>query len=110
MLYNIINRKEVFCIIVKRVEQHIIDRNNKYYKMLRDKCHEAKNIYNHANYIIRQEFIEHGNWIRYEEIEKILHNDLKYPDYWNLGLANSSQQILRVLDKNWKSFFTAIKD
>lgn len=97
-------------MIVKRVEQHIIDRNNKYYKMLCNKCHEAKNIYNHANYIIRQEFIEHSNWIRYEEIEKILHNDLEYPDYWNLGLANSSQQILRVLDKNWKSFFTAIKD
>ena len=96
--------------IVKRVEKHIINREHPYFPMLMDKCHEAKNIYNHANYIIRQEFINNGNWLRYDDIEQMLHNDMEYPDYWNWNLANSSQQVLKVLDKNWKSFFKAIKE
>ena len=96
--------------IVKRVEKHIINREHPYFPMLIDKCHEAKNIYNHANYIIRQEFINNGNWLRYDDIEQMLHDDMEYPDYWNWNLANSSQQVLRVLDKNWKSFFKAIKE
>ena len=95
---------------VKRVERHIIDRQNKWYKLLEEKCHIAKNVYNHGNYVIRQEFIKNGKYLSYKEVEKILHNDIEYPDYWDLGLANSSQQILRTLDKNWKSYFKAIKD
>lgn len=97
-------------MIVKRVEKHIFNRNSSWYSMLKDKCHEAKNIYNHGNYVIRQEFINSGKYLNYYEVEKILHGDLEYPDYWNWGLANSSQQVLRVLDKNWKSFFQSMKD
>ena len=97
-------------MIVKRVEKHIINREHRYFSMLLDKCHIAKNIYNHANYLIRQEFINNGKYLGYREIEKLLHDDLEHPDYWNWNLANSSQQVLRVLDKNWKSFFNAIKD
>ena len=95
---------------VKRVEKHIINREHKYFSMLLDKCHTAKNIYNHANYLIRQEFINNGKYLGYREIEKLLHDDLEHPDYWDWDLANSSQQVLRVLDKNWKSFFKSIKD
>ncbi len=95
---------------VKRIERHIINRQNKWYKLLENKCYIAKNIYNHANYLIRQTFIKTNKYLTYREVEKLLHDDVEYPDYWDLGLANSSQQILRVLDKNWKSFFKAIKD
>jgi len=95
---------------VKRIERHIINRQNKWYKLLENKCYIAKNIYNHANYLIRQTFVKTNKYLTYEEVEKLLHDDVEYPDYWNLGLANSSQQILRVLDKNWKSFFKSIKD
>lgn len=97
-------------MVVRRVEKHIINREHKYFSLLLDKCHVAKNIYNHANYLIRQEFINNGKYLGYEEIEKLLHNDLEHPDYWDWNLANSSQQVLRVLDKNWKSFFKSIKD
>ena len=95
---------------VKRIERHIINRQNKWYKLLENKCYLAKNIYNHANYLIRQTFVKTNKYLTYIEVEKLLHDDTAYPDYWDLGLANSSQQILRVLDKNWKSFFKAIKD
>ena len=73
------------------------------------KCHQAKNIYNHGNYLIRQRFIKECLWLRYIDLEQLLKNDLEYTDYWDWNLANSSKQVLRQLDKNWKSFFNAIK-
>ena len=97
-------------MLVQRTEQHIIDRQSKWYKMLEEKCHIAKNIYNHGNYLIRQEFIKNGKWLRYVEVEKLVKNNTEYPDYWEWNLANSGQQVLRRLDKNWKSFFALIKD
>lgn len=35
---------------------------------------------------------------------------MEYPDYANMPTAQSVQQTLRILDKNWKSFFASIKD
>lgn len=97
-------------MLVQRIEQHIINRQSKWYKMLEEKCHIAKNIYNHGNYLIRQEFTKNGKWLRYIEVEKLVKNNTDYPDYWEWNLANSGQQVLRRLDRNWKSFFTSIKD
>lgn len=95
---------------VQRTEQHVITRQSIWYKLLEEKCHNAKNIYNQGNYLIRQEFFKIGRWLRYETIEKLVKNNLDYPDYLAWNLANSGQQVLRQLDKNWKSFFKAIKD
>ena len=97
-------------MLVQRTEQHIIDRQSKWYKMLEEKCHIAKNIYNHGNFLIRQEFTKNGKYLRYVEVEKLVKNNTDYPDYWEWNLANSGQQVLRRLDKNWKSFFNSIKD
>lgn len=97
-------------MLAPRTEQHIIDKQSKWYKMLVEKCHQAKNIYNHGNYLIRQEFINNGKWLRYIEVEQLVKTDAIYTDYWDWNLANSGQQVLRQLDKNWKSFFNSIKD
>lgn len=97
-------------MLVQRTEQHIVDRHSKWYKMLTEKCRQAKNIYNHGNYLIRQEFISNGKWLRYTEVEQLVKTDDVYTDYWDWNLANSGQQILRQLDKNWKSFFSLVKD
>ena len=74
----------------QRAEKHIIDRQSKWYKMLEQKCHIAKNIYNHGNYLIRQEFIKNNIWLRYGKIEELVKNNLDQPDYWEWNLANSS--------------------
>lgn len=95
---------------MNRVEKHIIRSNNKYYKMLDEYCFKSKNLYNYANYIIRQEFINNGNWIRYNELDKIVKNKENNYDYKNMPLGSSAQQCLKLLDKNWKSFFASIKD
>lgn len=97
-------------MIESRVEKHFIKRSNKYYSMLDNFCFLSKNLYNYANYIIRNEFCDSGRWIRCNELDKILRKDIEYLDYKAMPTAQSAQQVLKLLDKNWKSFFASIKD
>ena len=97
-------------MIIQRVEKHKIKQSNTYYPLIDNFCFNAKNLYNHANYLIRQEFVNSGNWLRYTDLDKTLKADIDYPDYKNMPTAQSAQQLLRLLDRNWKSFFKSIKD
>jgi len=97
-------------MIAQRVEKHIIKKNSPHYSMLLDFCHRSKNLYNHANYIIREELTKNGKWIRYNDLDKILKADKEYPDYADMPTAASAQQTLRVLDKDWKGYFKSHKD
>ena len=72
--------------------------------------HQSKNLYNHANYLVRKELVNNNKWLRYGELDKLLRQDLDYPDYKNMPTAQSAQQLLRMIDANWKSFFRSIKD
>lgn len=87
---------------VKRTEQISIKRD----KNISQLCHISKNLYNEANYIIRQEFFNNGKWIRFFELYKVLKDSENYKAL----PAQTAQQILRVLDRSWKSFFRAIKE
>ena len=99
-------------------EKHIIDIYNPNFKEMDNLCFLAKNLYNRANYIVRQAFIEtsklkeakvceHAIYLDYYDIRRILVKD--DVDYKALP-AKVSNQILKKLDKNWKSFFASIKD
>ena len=86
---------------VKRTEQIWIKQNNDVGNL----SHISKNLYNESNYAIRQEFINNGKYISYNSLyqeKKHSENAIQLP-------AQTVQQILRNLDKNWKSFFKAIK-
>ncbi len=85
-----------------RTEQIRIESND----TLSNLCHLSKNLYNEANYIIRQEFFTNGKWIRYYELDKMMQ---KSENYKTLP-SQSAQQTIKILDKNWKSFFEATKD
>lgn len=78
--------------------------------MLCEYTHLAKNLYNHANYLVRKEFTETGKWLRSQDLDKLLRRDNTYLDYTNMPTAQSAQQTLRLLDVNWKLFFRDIKD
>lgn len=97
-------------VVIQQVEKHIIKKSNPYYSMFCEYTHLAKNLYNHANFLVRTEFTNTGKWLRYQELDKILRQDVVYPDYKNIPAAQSAQQTLRLLDRNWKSFFNSIKD
>ena len=150
-------------MIVQRVEKHIIKENHKYYKMLDDFCFKSKNLYNFANYQVRQCFticskladnkklkeeqkefltnlnlkvdefnkkklnkysedIKKGKIVKEPKLLKHFGVDNKFIsynfndflckglDYSSMPSAGASQQCLRLLEKNWKSFFATIKD
>ena len=97
-------------MIVQRVEKHRIKRNNAYYSMFCEFTHKSKNLYNHANFLVREAFVKYNKWLRYGELDKILKTDLEYDDYKQMPTAQAAQQTLRLLEKDWKSFFAAIKD
>lgn len=97
-------------MIVQRVEKHLIKQNNPFYLMFCDFTHKSKNLYNHANYLVRNEFVKNDKWLRYSELDKLLKVDLEHDDYRQMPTAQSAQQLLRLLDSNWKTFFKSIKD
>lgn len=68
-------------------------------------CYNSKNLYNYANYIIRQEFINNGNYIPYKDMNYELKTHQPYKDCG----SQPANCVLRLLDKNWKSFFKGMK-
>ena len=97
-------------MIVQRTEKHILKCSDVMFEKLDHCCFLAKNLYNHANYVIRKQYIDDGTWLRYPELDKLLRADSEYPDYKNMPNAVAAQQLLRYLDNAWSAFFTAIKD
>ena len=93
-----------------RVEKHIIKDSHLYFKLLDEFCFMSKNLYNFANYQIRQEFITNKKYLNYNEIEKIVKIKDGDFDYRNMPTAQSAQQTLKLLDKNWQSFFASVKE
>ena len=69
-------------------------------------CSISKKLYNRANWYIRQDFFDLENWLRYKDLNFML----KHLKHYKLLKAQTSQQILKTLDENWKSFFNALKE
>lgn len=89
---------------MNRVERHII-RND---KELNHLCWLSKNLYNYTNYCLRQSFSHTGKLPNeYELTGKFAKRE--QADYKALP-SQTSQQIIKLLYKNWKSFFKAVKD
>ena len=156
--------KEMMKMTVKRVEQHLIDEKHELFEIIDEYSFLSKNLYNYANYHIRQVFIITSKLNRGEAINKeqqefldninakvdeynkykeanfkkaqlagkkaekvfkpldYFHANHKYIGYEFLEyivsegsdyksiMAQSAQQTLKLLDKNWVSFFGSIKD
>jgi putative transposase len=91
---------------VSRTERHIINKNNPFWKACDDLCFKSKNMYNYANYIMRQSFINKEGIIKYYDLTFQLKHSEPFKD---LG-SNSSQHVLKMLCRDWKSFMTTLKD
>lgn len=83
------------------VESHTVNET----KELNELTFKCKNLYNKANYIIRQEFINNGHYIQKFDMFTIC-KDL--PEYKALPVR-IGRGVLRTLDANWLSFFSCIK-
>jgi IS605 OrfB family transposase len=86
------------------VEKHIIQRYDPRYAAIDAACFASKNLYNAALYEIRQTFIHHGEYVNYSAMDKRMQNHEAYKAL----PAKVAQQVLLLLEKNWKSFFEAL--
>lgn len=90
---------------MRLVERHIIKESHQHGKEIDKFCFLSKNIYNYANYLVRQSLIFNKNYLNYNQI----YHQFKNSPYYGLLPSKLIQQILRILDKNWQSFLVANK-
>ncbi len=91
---------------VQRVEQIIIRKSHPKFNVIDQQCFHSKNLYNEANYIIRQKFIKLGSYIKYVD----MNFEFKTHENYKLTFSQPANCTLRLLDKNWKSYFASLKD
>ena len=88
-------------------ERHIIKKTNPLYSELDNLCFLSKNLYNSALYTVRQYYFENKKYLSWVNISNNFVKD-KQVDYYALP-CKVSQQTLKMVDQNMKSFFNAIK-
>lgn len=89
------------------VEQHIIKPNDPLYSEFVSVCFLSKNLYNQALYRIRQYFFKNGSYFnKYKLINEMTAE--QQVDYVNLP-RKVSQQVIGMVDQNFKSFFASLK-
>jgi putative transposase len=86
-------------------ERHIIKSTENRFVEIDGLAFQSKNLYNAANYVIRQNFLYGWGYLNYNKMAQLMKS---HPAYKALP-AKVSQQILMILDKNWQAFFEAIK-
>ena len=87
------------------VKQQLNNLSKDEYLVLRELCRVSKNLYNQTLYEIRQEYFKSKKYLNYYEVYKRLQNTENY----SLLQAQVSQQTLKAVDENFKSFFGLIK-
>ena len=92
---------------VLRTERHVITKNDKNYNNIKELCHRCKNLYNYCNYILRQSFFRGEGLPGKFDLMGLLAKE-NQDDYRALS-AQTAQQIIQLLYRNWKSYFQSLK-
>ena len=85
------------------VEQHIIGKNDPRFDLIDRTAFLSKNLYNAANYLVRQAFIFDHRYVPYYQLDRLMKHS---PDYCALP-RKVSQWVLKQLDHDWQAFFAA---
>ncbi len=88
--------------MVLRTEQIRIKR---YKSSISHYTHISKNLWNEANYAVRQQFFKDKKRIRYVQLNQMF----KCSDNYKELSSATAQQILKVLDRTWIAYFRATK-
>lgn len=89
------------------VERHIIKENSLYFKELDNLCFLSKNLYNSTLYHFRQHYFKTGKYLGYPTLCKQFVKDDNV-DYRSLP-SKVSQWTMKLVDKNYSSFFALKK-
>ena len=91
---------------INRVEQQFIKKNHPLFKIVDRHCFYSKNVYNQANYLVRQAFIKENKILSAYDVQKIMQG----MDCYKECGSQAAQKTIQLVDKMWKSFFKANKD
>jgi putative transposase len=82
------------------------------FKRLKDLTAHAKNLYNQSLWVLREAFEITGIYYNYNQLDKAMKQvrNLEGEINYKMLKAKVSQQILRKLDANFKSFFRSFQD
>jgi putative transposase len=86
------------------VEQHVVPTTDPRFAAIDAAAFAAKNLYNAANFLVRQSFIHEGVYLTYAEV---FHRIKEHEAYSALP-RKVSNDVLRLLDKNWRAFVAAL--
>jgi IS605 OrfB family transposase len=89
-------------MIVTRTEQIWLKHN----PIFSDLCHKAKNVYNRANYLVKQMYLKEKKWLR----SNTLYHEIKNLESFRALPSSVARAVPRILDRNWKAFFNAMKE
>ena len=91
---------------VTRVEQQFIKKTHQLYELVDRYCFYSKNVYNQANYLVRQAFIKDKTVLTANEVQKIMQD----MDCYKECGSQAAQKTIQLVGKNWKSFYKAVAD
>ena len=88
------------------VEKHIIKENHKFFKECDNLSFLSKNLYNQGLYNVRQHFFENEKYLNYNDNYHISKNQDSYKEL----PTKVACQTLKMIDVNFKSFFSLLKN
>ncbi|MCE7748916.1 MAG: IS200/IS605 family element transposase accessory protein TnpB [Candidatus Heimdallarchaeota archaeon] len=77
-----------------------------FYPTLSKLCHQVKNLYNRANFLVKQTLNNKERLLQYYDLNTLLKEE---ECYRNLP-AHTAQHTLKLLCRNWKGYFQAKKE
>ncbi len=75
-------------------------------KELSKLCHCTKNLYNRGNFLIKKELKKNNKLLFYNDLDRLLKGEQCYM----LLPAHTAQHTLKLLSRNWKAYFQALKE
>src|SRR5579883_1454226 len=89
--------------LMQLVERHLIRKDDPRFAVIDAAAFASKNLYNQANYQIRQSFIHEGKYLPYAEI----FHRVKHQECYQALPRKVSNSILILIHTNWVAFFKA---
>lgn len=90
---------------MKTIRQHIRNLSKDEFLLLKGMCQHSNSLYNSTLYVVNKFYEETNSYIGYTN----LYHQMKTNIHYSSLPAKISQQILRLVDKNYNSFFSLLK-
>jgi putative transposase len=87
------------------VEQHVIHKTDLRFAAIDQAAFASKNLYNAANFVVRQAFLHAGVYLPSAEV----YHHIKNHEAYRALPRKVSNDVLRQLERDWRGFFAALE-